>query len=136
MNTKQKIKNIRTDERAISPIIGTILMVAITVIMAAIIANWSSGIKAPEAPKTVGFDILRTTANTVQITITSINPPSTQVDYVNFTQASDHAYNLSLGSPVYIGMTGVFNVTGFDVFAVGTVSYGDGTKKTIYSQNI
>ncbi|MGZ5548970.1 MAG: archaellin/type IV pilin N-terminal domain-containing protein, partial [Nitrososphaeraceae archaeon] len=30
------------DNQAVSPIIATILMVAITVIMAAIIANWSA----------------------------------------------------------------------------------------------
>ncbi len=64
-------------EEAVSPIIGTILMVAITVIMAAIISSWSAGIKAPETPKSVGLDVSRLSLQNVTITITSIDPPQT-----------------------------------------------------------
>lgn len=64
-------------EEAVSPIIGTILMVAITVIMAAIISSWSAGIKAPETPKSVGLDVSRQSQQNVTITITSIDPPQT-----------------------------------------------------------
>jgi len=38
------------DERAVSPVIAVILMVAITVVMAAIVSSWSAGVKAPTAP--------------------------------------------------------------------------------------
>jgi flagellin-like protein len=40
MNTKKKL---RDDERAVSPVVGVILMVAITVIMAAIIGAFVYG---------------------------------------------------------------------------------------------
>ncbi len=70
-------------EEAVSPIIGTILMVAITVIMAAIISSWSAGIKAPETPQSVGLDVSRTTEKNVTITILSIDPPQTVVTSIN-----------------------------------------------------
>ena len=41
MNTKKK--NLRDDERAVSPVVGVILMVAITVIMAAVIGAFVYG---------------------------------------------------------------------------------------------
>lgn len=73
------------DDEAVSPIIGTILMVAITVIMAAIIASWSAGVKAPTTPATVGLDVARLAQKNVTITITSIDPPQTVVTYLNAT---------------------------------------------------
>lgn len=42
MNTKKR-NNLRKDERAVSPVIGVILMVAITVIMAAVIGAFVYG---------------------------------------------------------------------------------------------
>ncbi len=78
-------KKLIDDNEAVSPIIGTILMVAITVIMAAIIANWSAGIKAPETPKSVGLDVSRLNQNNVSITVTSIDPPQTVVNAINIT---------------------------------------------------
>lgn len=78
-------KKLIDDNEAVSPIIGTILMVAITVIMAAIIANWSAGIKAPETPKSVGLDVSRLNQKNVSITVTSIDPPQTVVNAINIT---------------------------------------------------
>lgn len=78
-------KNIVDDNQAVSPIIATILMVAITVIMAAIIANWSAGVKAPVQPQSVGLDVSRLSQNNVTVTITSIDPPYAVVDVINVT---------------------------------------------------
>lgn len=78
-------KNIVDDNQAVSPIIATILMVAITVIMAAIIANWSAGVKAPVQPQSVGLDVSRLSQNNVTLTITSIDPPYAVVDAVRVT---------------------------------------------------
>ena len=47
----KKWLNIRKDEKAVSPVIGVILMVAITVILAAVIASFVFGIGS-KAPKT------------------------------------------------------------------------------------
>jgi flagellin-like protein len=69
------IKNIFTDEDAVSPVIGVILMVAITVILAAVIGTFVLGLgdqvqnNAPQA--TFSFDYegdFTTTANTVTAT--------------------------------------------------------------------
>jgi len=73
------------DNQAVSPIIATILMVAITVIMAAIIANWSAGVKAPVQPQSVGLDVSRLSASNVTVTITSIDPPYAVVDVIKIT---------------------------------------------------
>lgn len=52
-----RIKALLTDEEnAVSPVIGVILMVAITVILAAVIASFVLGIGPSEAAPTVNFD--------------------------------------------------------------------------------
>lgn len=104
-------------EEAVSPIIGTILMVAITVIMAAIISSWSAGIKAPETPKSVGLDVSRLSQQNVTITITSIDPPQTVLTrltatFKNGTGTSVKRNILGSGAP---------NATGF----TNTTYYGD-----------
>ncbi|MDP2767996.1 MAG: type IV pilin N-terminal domain-containing protein [Candidatus Methanoperedens sp.] len=95
-------------EEAVSPIIGTILMVAITVIMAAIISSWSAGIKAPETPKSVGLDVSRLSEKNVTITITSIDPPQTVLTrltatFKNGTNVNVKKYILGSGAPSATG---------------------------------
>ena len=65
----KKWLNIRRDEKAVSPVIGVILMVAITVILAAVIASFVFGIgsKAPKTAPTVQFTA---SANSSAIVIT------------------------------------------------------------------
>ncbi|RLG34564.1 type IV pilin [Methanosarcinales archaeon] len=48
-------KDIREDEEAVSPVIGVILMVAITVILAAVIAAFVFGMGPPEQKYNVAF---------------------------------------------------------------------------------
>lgn len=63
------LKNLLVDEDAVSPVIGVILMVAVTVILAAVIASFVLGLGnqgqsvAPEASLTIDYD-------------DSTNPPS------------------------------------------------------------
>jgi flagellin-like protein len=64
-----KLKNLFTDDDAVSPVIGVILMVAITVILAAVIGAFVLGIgssqeKAPQASIAFDYD------STPQVTIT------------------------------------------------------------------
>lgn len=82
---REKRKSLRKDERAISPVIGVILMVAVTVIMAAIIMSWSAGIKAPETPRQCGVTVSRVDPDTVSITVTSREPVTEPVAYINYT---------------------------------------------------
>ena len=48
MMNKKSLKSLKNDKRAVSPVIGVILMVAITVILAAVIAAFVFGYGAPE----------------------------------------------------------------------------------------
>jgi flagellin-like protein len=67
-----ELKNIFSDERAVSPVIGVILMVAITVILAAVIGTFvlglgdSVGNNAPQA--SFSFDYDMTGSNSVTVT--------------------------------------------------------------------
>ena len=151
-------KKIIKEESAISPIIGTILMVAITVIMAAIISSWSSGIKAPQNPSTVGLDMYRTSQNTIQVTLTSLDPPNPGLTWVNFTEpanptsyrlnaskananASDandylnYTNSFSKAEPA-IGYSATLNVSDYNAFITGVATFTDGTHRTVYSQRI
>lgn len=72
MNSKSKIKNIVSNSDAVSPVIGTILMVAVTVVMAAIIGVFVFGMTT-EIKKTpsVSFrvsNLADTTIKDIQIT--------------------------------------------------------------------
>ena len=60
-HTTMQLKNLFTDDRAVSPVIGVILMVAITVILAAVIGAFVLGIgsnqeKAPQASLSFNYD--------------------------------------------------------------------------------
>lgn len=154
------------DNQAVSPIIATILMVAITVIMAAIIANWSAGIKAPVQPQSVGLDVSRLSQYNVTVTITSIDPPNAVVDVLKITFRNDTGqlttktvlgsgapnqsgyyentyypdlrtnYEFTSPSQVNVGDSATLWMKGFNEFTVITVRYGDGSTKTIYSQKV
>ena len=154
-----KLRKIIDEIEAVSPIIATILMVAITVIMAAIIANWSAGIKAPQQPQSVGLDVSRLSQNNVTLTITSIDPPNAVVSYINTTfmnftgstttrtilgsnaptLTNNYDVNTSYVSPpsqVNVGDSATLYTKDFNEFIVVTARYGDGATKTIYSQRV
>lgn len=62
----------RMDEKGVSPVIGVILMVAITVILAAVIASFVFGMGGQLQPtKTPGFTVKRINSTAVEITLTS-----------------------------------------------------------------
>lgn len=113
MENKRFVKS----DKGISPVIGVILMVAITVVMAAIVSSWSAGVKAPASPVTVGLDISRST-NNITIVVTSIDPSA---------EAPIPILNIS-----YYNATGV-NVTidGTQTNTTGMLSADVGDKKTI-----
>ncbi|MDI6719444.1 MAG: type IV pilin N-terminal domain-containing protein [Methanomicrobiales archaeon] len=106
------------DEEAVSPVIGVILMVAITVILAAVIAAFVFGMTGNVATtKSVGVTATQSTASngTVIITITyQGGPDAGQVAWVNWsvalgdesgTTASDTIGNVSASpaTPLQVG---------------------------------
>ncbi len=138
----KKIKSSINDE-GVSPVIGVILMVAITVIMAAIVSSWSTGVKAPVSPTTIGLDITRNT-NTVSIVVASIDPltaaplPSLNVSYQywdstnsTFVTKNDSKTNVNVGDPFEINTNSQTSKR-----MIITATYKDNSKKVLYSQEI
>lgn len=139
MHTK-KIKSQMNDE-GVSPVIGVILMVAITVVMAAIVSSWSSGVKAPNTPTTVGLDITRST-NNVTILVTSIDPasaaplPSLNITY-QYWATSSYITNTTSISSVNVGsITEIDTNNATTKRLIVSATYKDNSKKVLFSQEV
>lgn len=142
MHTK-KNKSQKNDD-GVSPVIGVILMVAITVVMAAIVSSWSSGVKAPNTPTTVGLDITRS-VNNVSVLVTSIDPASAapltsiNISYsywnntsLSFTPDSRSIPNANVGS---IEEFDTNNATTLKRVII-TATFKDNSKKVLFSQEV
>ncbi|MDD5473804.1 MAG: type IV pilin N-terminal domain-containing protein [Candidatus Methanoperedens sp.] len=129
------------NDAGVSPVVGVILMVAITVIMAAIVASWSSGIRAPTTPTTVGLDIERIGTNITTV-ITSIDPPSSapipllNISYQNWSQGLYVNYTnityANVGDNIEINTSSSSNLSRIIIVA----TYKDGSKKVLYNRQI
>lgn len=79
------IKQLFTDEKAVSPVIGVILMVAITVILAAVIGSFVLNLggslqqSAPQASFDFDFDTDNTSVNVTHSTGDTINEGSVDI---------------------------------------------------------
>lgn len=132
-------KRFGTDNEGVSPVVGVILMVAITVVMAAIVASWSSGVKAPTTPTTVGMDISRSD-NNIAVVVTSIDPPiaapipNITISYQNwsgtaFVENVTYIANADVGN----SRTNNTNSTTLKQLII-VATYKDGSKKVLYSR--
>jgi flagellin-like protein len=140
-----KKKSLKNDE-GVSPVIGVILMVAITVVMAAIVSSWSSGVKAPSTPTTVGLDITRY-GTMVSVLVTSIDPAgaaplqSLNISYsywnttlsgnYSFTPKSTSIPNANVGSIIEIDTN---NFTSKRLIVSAT--YKDNSKKVLFAEEV
>lgn len=75
-----RLNNVYTDEDAVSPVIGVILMVAITVILAAVIAGFVVGIGTSESPPQAKFEFSQSSETFRHDTATS--QPAAYADIV------------------------------------------------------
>lgn len=132
-----KDRNIIKDDGGVSPVIAVILMVAITVVMAAIVSSWSAGVKAPTTPTTVGLDISRDGSN-ITLVVTAIDPASSVP-----LRALNATLKNSSGGQNYINMSAV-DVGRMDTMQTGdetlhtfivTATFKDGSKKVLYSRD-
>ncbi len=138
-NTKSKDRGILKEDSGVSPVIAVILMVAITVVMAAIVSSWSAGVKTPTTPTTVGLDISRNN-DTLTVVVTSIDPASSaplpymNISYMNYSGGA-FVQNSKLLSNVDVGSaTDIATQNSALKQVVITVTYKDGAKKVIYSR--
>jgi flagellin-like protein len=138
-NKSGKNQRIFKDDRAVSPVIAVILMVAITVVMAAIVSSWSSGVKAPTTPTTVGLDISRVN-NNITIVVTSIDPatsapiPVINATYTNTTTLNNYTYgNMSIAD---VGQSITLYTDGPGPSKLVVVAtFKDMSKKVLYSRD-
>lgn len=135
-----KDKGIVEDDHGVSPVIAVILMVAITVVMAAIVSSWSSGVKAPTTPTTVGLDISRSNTN-ITVVVTAIDPassaPITNISYkYQYYNGTGFQTNTAYRADADVGDTDTFNTnsTILKQFVV-TASFKDSSKKVLYSRD-
>jgi len=134
--------NFYKDNKGISPIVGVVLMIVLTVLMAAVVSTWSSGVKAPATPTTIGLDITRE-VNNVSIVITSIDPisaaplPLLNVTYqywdekasVFLTKTISMA-NVNVGEPIDFNTNSAVSKR-LIILAI----YKDNSKKVLYSHD-
>lgn len=119
----------RKDKRGVSPVIGVLLMVAVTIIMAAIIMAWSSGITAPETPNTCGLSVSRINDSHIKVTVTSVQPSG--ADITNITSNNVQillsptvgSYNRSVALPR-------------NTYTVMVCNWADGTKDVVYDAKL
>lgn len=143
MNMKKtkssKVRRILKDNKGVSPVIAVILMVAITVVMAAIVSSWSAGVKAPTTPTTVGMDIARNN-DTINLVITAIDPASAapireiNISYYNSSAAvpgTEYAKipdaNVGDSKSIWTGSASLQQI-------IVTATYKDASKKVLYSR--
>jgi len=136
-----KDRNILKDDRGVSPVIAVILMVAITVVMAAIVSSWSAGVKAPTTPTTVGLDISRNT-NNITVVVTAIDPASSApISSINFSYKKlDNGTfytNYTNLTPADVGNSIDINTNSSEIkLLVITATFKDSSKKVLYSREV
>jgi len=107
---KVKVKEIARDEEAVSPVIGVILMVAITVILAAVIAAFVFGMGPPEQKYNVAFS---TSINSTVATLTlhdnggasNITVTSVTVNGASVTPSGTYT-NMAIGNSFFVSGAG------------------------------
>jgi len=134
MKTKRIL---RKDEKAVSPVIGVILMVAITVILAAVIAAFVFGMGGT-LKKTYTVAATASHPETNKITVTYMGGPDTDyVTYFNVTindQMNAITNGTGTGGSVPVGYsgsstTGIYSNKSNRV--IGIATFTDGTKQVI-----
>lgn len=137
-------KNLAKSNEGVSPVVGVILMVAITVVMAAIVSSWSSTVKTPTQPTTVGLDISRSN-DTLSIVIASIDPasaapiPEINLTYYNATNETTSIQGVVTNTAV-ITNAEVGNTRDIDTNSttqrrlVIVAKFKDFSKKVLYNQ--
>ncbi len=117
---------IRRDRKAVSPVIATILMVAITVVLAAVLYVMVSGlVQGPgDIPQPIGVSVSGTLAGGTQWKLAIASSPSAPLAADVMLVLIDATTGLPQ-SATLDDLTSITNATWNDVDASGTVSAGD-----------
>ncbi|RZN37502.1 MAG: type IV pilin [Methanophagales archaeon ANME-1-THS] len=140
-NKAQSFKQVRSSrsKKGVSPVIGVILMVAATIVIAGVVMAMLGGFKAPASSKVVGVYQNRIDSDTVTFTVTKIEPAGTTISYINMsapdlsgteedewtapiTIGSTHTYDdPALAGPIYVVLRATFNDGSSEVVFANTI---------------
>ena len=133
-----KARKLYRNKKAVSPVIGVVLMVAITVILAGIIAVFFMGVipSQLEEPKMVQIYATRMNDTEVSFLITSITPAGTEMTALWGTGGIDitDSDDLEVGDTFQNDDEEEDILVGTQV--VLTATFGDGTTQVIYTSKI
>lgn len=126
----KKMSTKKLDNKGVSPVIGVILMVAATIVIAGVVMAMLGGFKAPTPAKTVGVSVSRINSTAVDFTIMSIEPAGTTIDLISVTGATG-AMGTSVGNVSTLTTTGTP-----PVHIVLTATFADNTQQVIYDSRV
>jgi flagellin-like protein len=139
----EDMKFTRNDE-AVSPVIGVILMVAITVILAAVIAAFVFGMAGNiSKTKVVAATAQQTQADRISLTYQGGQDAATCIG-IQWTSDATTGYGsastlwgaTSGTKPLTVGWTGVIMGTSQKDHVVGTAFFADGSQQVIYDSSL
>jgi len=122
-------------KRGVSPVIGVILMVAATIVIAGVVIAMLGGFKAPTASKTVGVITNRINDTAITFTISKIEPVGTTIKYINMTSPiTDNTWTTGLT----IGSTHTYNNASLKgpAYVVLKATFSDGSSEVVYSSTV
>ena len=134
------------NDEAVSPVIGVILMVAITVILAAVIAAFVFGMAGNiSKTKVVAATAQQTTASNIVVTYQGGQDAKTCVGIVwtvndetgtALTGAVMGSTSATATAPVTVGIVRTIGATAGKDHVVGTAWFADGSQQVIFDSNI
>ena len=136
MKARKIVRNRRKmDEKGVSPVIGVILMVAATIVIAAVVMGMLGGFKAPASSKAVAISASRVNNSYVDFTLTAIEPAGTNIDSINCTAGCD-ANSGNISNPT-VGVTWTAKTSGTPpVHVVLTAHFTDGTTQVVFDSKV
>ena len=138
MKKKRETKDIGKDEHAVSPVIGTILMVAITVILASIVGSMAFGMSS-NLPQMHIVVVTAERLNSTAIDFTYVGGPGADfVQHLNATVGGINVTTTPVSQPA-VGSTWTYNLdTGLSdrnhVIVVAT--FGDGSAQVVLDTSV
>lgn len=119
------------------PSTGMILMLLVTILIASLILNWSSGIKPPVLESSASVSVVPIDSNTAAVTIISIEPKSAVIENLTYNGSGGSGIvNSSLDASILvrnIGDTGFIPVyRDIEIVAV----FNDSTQKVVFHGKI
>lgn len=129
----------KLDKKGVSPVIGVILMVAATIVIAGVVMAMLGGFKAPASSKVVGVYQNRINNSAITFTVTKIEPAGTSISYINLTSPSGVAGADAWTTPITIGSSHTYidetKLTG-PVYVVLKATFNDGSSEVVFANTI